>query len=415
MWGTVTVLGSSPGDIAPALECCDLIVDALFGTGLGRALGEPFFECIARMNAAKVPRVALDVPSGLCADSGRLWGTCIDAHLTVTFGAPKLGLFGSQGKAHRGRLQVVDIGLGTEDFATDADAWLLEDTDLNRWITPRSVAAHKGTLGHVHVVAGSPGKTGAAWLAAYAALRAGAGRCTIVTDPATAGQLDTKVVELMTCGLEPDALPSQLAHASSVVVGPGLGTDRRAREFIDRVVFEWNGPTVVDADALTCFAGRPRDLRRAAGALILTPHPLELARLLAQDVASIECNRFEAVQRAAEETQAVVVLKGPNTLIAAPKHVPRVNDVANAALATAGAGDVLSGITGALLGHLPPLDAACAAVMLHGKSAQLWAAEFSGQDRGLLAREIADFVPRVIGRVLTSIARGGHPTLVHQP
>jgi ADP-dependent NAD(P)H-hydrate dehydratase / NAD(P)H-hydrate epimerase len=384
-----------------ALDSASLVVDALLGTGLDRAVTGELRLLIERINGAPGRRVALDIPSGLDANTGAVLGASVAADVTVSFAYPKLGLLTTTGAEHTGRLHVVDIGIPPELHArTGHSAELIETADVA--LLSRSLAAHKGSAGRVVIVAGSPGKTGAALLVARGALRAGAGLVTIATGPEAADALDRRVLEEMTARLDPDRLEQSLAQtldgAGAVAVGPGIGLDPSARRIVDQVVLGWDGPKVVDADALTHFAGRAAELKHAKGALLLTPHPGEMARLLATTIAEVEKDRFAAVRRAVELTGAVVLLKGPRTLIGAPDLVTRVNASGTPALATGGAGDVLSGICAALACSTALPHAASQAAHFHGLAAESWAAR-TGADRGLLAHEIADELPAVIAEV----------------
>jgi NAD(P)H-hydrate epimerase len=384
-----------------ALARATVVVDALLGTGLAREVTGLFRAIIEHVNAAPVYRIALDVPSGLDADTGQPHGASVTAHETVTFAAQKLGLVTSRGAAHAGKVTVCDIGVPADAFACmGASARILQETDVASWLRRRSVAAHKGSGGRLVAVAGAEGKTGAALLVARGALRAGAGTATIATFSAAADTLDHRVLEEMTARIDADdlepSLDRALKGADVVVVGPGLGLDARARSVVDHVVLRHAGTVVVDADALTHFAGRLGELAGAKGTLVLTPHPGEMARLLGVQSSDVEGDRFAAVRRAADESGAVVLLKGARTLIAKRNEMPVVNPSGNPALATAGSGDVLGGIVGALVVATgDAFHAACAGAFVHGLAAEAWAAD-TGRDRGLLAHEIADLVPGVL-------------------
>jgi len=390
--------GSELGALEAAMADADAIVDALFGTGLDRPI-EGFLAGVVRaIDAAVPPRLAIDLPSGLDADTGAPLGVAVAATVTVTFAHPKLGLLTPGGGQLAGKVRVVDIGVPGELVAhVGGSAQLLEPSDLAMWVRPRSSAAHKGSGGHVLVVAGSPGRLGAPQLVARGALRAGAGLATIATWPAAATGIESHVLEVMTARIAPDAigesLDGLLAVARSVVVGPGFGLDDGARTAVEYVLASWRGPVVVDADALTMFAGRP-SVFMAAKQAVLTPHPGEAARLLGRSTEAVEADRFRAARELVAASGAVVVLKGAHTIVAAPDSRTAVSPVACSTLATAGSGDVLAGIVAAMACVLPPFEAACAAVMLHAQAGQTWATEH-GADRGMLASEIADLLPRV--------------------
>ncbi len=365
-------------------------MDAIFGTGLDRDVEGRQRRAIEAVNSAGGAVVALDIPSGLHANTGAVLGVAVDADVTVTFAHPKLGLLSSVGAAHAGEVHVVDIGVPAElaDHLGHS-AEIVEPQDVASVLAPRPLHAHKVSVGHVFAVAGSAGKTGAALLVARGALRAGAGLATICTFPDAADAIDQRALEEMTARIEPGALEGSLdgalARAAAVAIGPGLGLDERARRVVDHVVLGWDGPKVVDADAISHFAGRASELRGAKGELVLTPHPGELGRLLGIDSGEVEADRFGAVDRAVELTGAVVLLKGPRTIIGAPGQLPVVNVSGTPALATGGAGDVLSGIIAALACTVEPRWAAIAGAYLHGAAAEAWT-ERVGADRGLVAQ-----------------------------
>lgn len=385
------------------LTASDAVVDALYGTGLDRPLEGLSAAVVEALNAAPARRFALDIPSGLDANTGAVLGVAVRADTTVTFGHLKLGLLTPRGAELSGELHVVDIGVpGELHREIGHDAFVIEASDVGDLLAPRSVAAHKGSAGHVFAVAGSAGKTGAALLVARGALRGGAGLATICTFPDAADALDHRVLEEMTARIDPDdvggSLERELARADVVAMGPGLGLDERARRVVEHVIGKRTGPVVVDADAISQFAGRAADLSRAAGSLILTPHPGELARLLGCSTEEVEADRFGALARAVELTRAVVLLKGARTLVGAPGQVPLVCMAGTPALATGGAGDVLTGMIAAYARVLEPRLAAIVGAFVHARAAERWA-EAGGADRGLLAHEVADRVPEVAARL----------------
>ena len=378
------------------LATASVIVDALFGTGLSRPLGGIHADVVAAIHEARRPVVAIDIPSGLDANTGAVLGVSVQARVTVTFAYYKLGLLTPGGAQHCGAIHVADIGVPQSDgFGHAAD--LLERADIRRLVSPRPIGAHKNSAGSVAVFAGSPGKVGAAVMVAHAALRAGAGVATIATWPEAATAIETRAVEVMTARLDRKALVAStdavLAGKRAVVIGPGFGLDDAARAIATHVFSVFAGPIVVDADALTLFAGAPESFSAARHA-ILTPHPGEAARLLGTDTQTVESDRFGAARELARRTNAVVVLKGAHSLICAPNGRLAINSTGNPALATAGAGDVLAGTIGALTCALDPFEAACAGVFLHGAAADSW--RDAHGDRGMLASEIAERMPDVI-------------------
>ena len=381
------------GAVAACLRDATLIIDALFGTGLTRPIEGAWASLIAAINAASAPKVALDLPSGIDADTGAVLGTAVKAQLTVTFAAHKRGLHQFPGVEHAGQVVLADIGVPEPQ---DVEAWLLSRTDLPALIAARAADAHKGTAGHVLVVGGSPGKTGAALLAGRAAFRAGAGLVTIAGDPDTRQALDQKVVEIMTTEIDADD-PASLARACegkrSVILGPGLGLDDASRRLVDWVAQSCPLPTVIDADALTLVAQDGlRQLADAKAPRVLTPHPGEAARLLGVSTAQVQADRFAAAATLAERSGQTVVLKGARTIVAGQSGV-FVNTEGTSALGVAGTGDVLSGILGALVALDADPKTVAAGVLLHA----LAGARAASADRGLLASEVADAVPEVLG------------------
>jgi ADP-dependent NAD(P)H-hydrate dehydratase / NAD(P)H-hydrate epimerase len=392
--------GSPLEPMKEALADADLIVDALFGTGLDRPVEGPLADVVRAMNAAAAPRFAVDVPSGMDADTGRTLGVAVDARATVTFAHHKLGLLTPGGAARAGRVHVVDIGVPASLVAhVGGSAQRMEEADLGQWLVPRASGAYKNAAGHVVVVAGSPGKIGAPQLVAHGAMRAGAGLATIATWAEAASAIEGNVLEVMTARIDPrkasDSLDAILAHKQAVAIGPGFGLGDDARVAVEYVLASWHGPIVVDADALTMFAGRP-SVFMASKKAILTPHPGEAAHLLGKTPADVEADRFHAAGELVAATGAVVVLKGAHTLVASPDGRMAVSPVACSALATAGSGDVLGGIISAMACSLAPFEAACAGVLLHAMAGQAWARAHGGADRGMLASELADLLPQLL-------------------
>lgn len=385
------------------LDTAELVVDAVLGTGLDRPVEGTFADAIERINAAPGRRLALDIPSGLDADTGQVHGVAVRADVTVTFAAHKLGLLTPSGLAHTGRVEVVDIGVPLAALnQLGENALVVEASDVRQALPSRAKNAHKGTSGRVLILAGSPGKVGAALLVAHGALRAGAGLVTLAGRPEVADTLDQRVLEAMTARYElerlDETLGALLEDADAVVIGPGLGLDDDARKVVNAVVLEHGGPVVVDADAITHFQGRPSALSRARGRRILTPHPGELGRLLGTSARDVEADRLAALEQTVKISNATVLLKGPHTLVGAPGLPPFVGRAGSSALATGGAGDVLSGVIGALAATLEAPTAAFTGAFLHARAGELWAREH-GADRGLLAHEIADFLPRALAEV----------------
>jgi NAD(P)H-hydrate epimerase len=407
--GTVTELEIAHERLAEALERADVAVDALLGTGLDREVSPALAAVINELNRASCPKIALDLPSGLSADTGQPLGAAVEADVTITFAFPKLGLCTPQGAHYAGRVEVCDIGVPGDAGALNAGVQLLELPDIAALLEPRRVTLHKSSAGRVLIVAGSPGKLGAALLSARGAQRGGAGLVTIVSSPLASDALDQRVLEAMTERVRaehPEELTELCLRADAVVVGPGLGLDQQGRSLTDAAVFGSQATKIVDADAITHFAGRGAELCRASN-VVLTPHAGELGRLLGVSAEAVEQDRFSAVTRAVELTGAVVVLKGRFSIIGSPSGALRINPTGNPAMASGGSGDVLSGVIAAQACHLPAFEAAQAGVFVHGSAADEWAHRHS-TDRGLLSHEIADLVPARLGACL-AVRRGALP------
>ena len=408
---TTQVDETSLSELERALGDAELVVDALFGTGLDRDLAGLPRAAIDRMNRAAAPKVALDLPSGIDADTGVPHGVAVRAERTATFAAKKRGLLTPLGAAHAGAVDVVSLGI-PEDLVERVGYGVteLQARDIAGAVAPRGPASHKGDSGRILVLAGSHGKIGAGLLVAEGALRTGAGLVTLAAEPTTAALYEARVLEAMTARIDPadpeGSLAPYLERADAVALGPGFGLDAFARRIVDHVALGWRGPVVVDADALTCFEGRAEALALAQGKRVLTPHAGEMARLVGGTAVSVEADRFAAVNRAVALTRQTVLLKGARTLVAAPDTRVAVNPTGHAVLATGGTGDVLSGVIAALLVFAPPFQAACAGAFLHGRAAADLAGE-RGVDRGLLAHEIAAAIPAALARTLAEAAASG--------
>ncbi len=395
-------------ELMSAMAHCQVIVDAIFGTGLSRSIEAPLAHVVHAINAAAARKVALDIPSGLDADTGAALGAAVVADDTVTFAHLKTGLLTPDGARLAGTVHLVDIGVpGSLVHFTGHVAEVLDEAQVTRWLPSRWADIYKHAAGAVLVIAGSPGKTGAAALVARGALRCGAGLCTVATWASSVSAIERHLPELMVQPLDMTSpLPgvdTALRQARVVAIGPGFGLDGAARSVVEHVVLGWNGVKVVDADAITHFSARPEALRAAVGTLILTPHSGEMARLLGRPPEEIQRDRFGAIREAVERTGAIVVLKGARTLVGGPKGL-FVNTTGNPALATAGSGDVLTGIVAALACGCEPQAAAAAGVFLHGRVADEWVGRH-GADRGMLASEIADLTPDVLAVLRRQMAR----------
>jgi hydroxyethylthiazole kinase-like uncharacterized protein yjeF len=415
---TCRALGLEVSEIAAedalgaALEAAgaqELVVDALFGTGLGRPLEGLFAAVVAGLDALGLPLVAVDLPSGLDASSHRPPGPHPQAALTVTFAAPKVAHVLPPAALACGMVAVADLGFpGSLVEEAEGDLELLSGEELAGLLPQRTAASHKGDFGHVLVVAGSPGRSGAAILAARAAVRGGAGLVTVGVPSPLLDVVELGSVESMTLalpadeegGLRPDAVDRLLADPRWTVlaVGPGLGTGGDTKEAVRRLARRSALPLVLDADGVNAFAGDPEGLRGREAATVLTPHPGELARLLGTSTAAVGEDRLAAVRDAAARTGAVVLLKGHLTLVASPDGRVAVNPTGNPALASGGTGDVLTGLVAALLAQgLEAYDAACLAAHLHGLAADLAIAEQGGV--AIAAGDLANALPKAFAEL----------------
>ena len=395
----------------------DLIVDALFGTGLTRPLTGLAETIVADVNATARPVVSIDLPSGLSADSIEVVGPAIDATLTVTIAAPKLALVLPPAERLAGTLVIADIGI-PQRVLDDVDGprvELLTRENVRQIIEPRSADSHKGDYGRVLIVAGSPGKTGAASLAALAALRSGAGLVTVGTPASSAPVIASLGAEYMTLPLAEAAdgtiaeaaLEAVLeARAEIIAVGPGLGWSPSSSAFVRGLVERAGVPLVLDADALNAFAGRADGLiGREDVSVIVTPHPGEMARLVGLSIEDVQKHRIEVAREFASSHHVHVVLKGHRTVVAAPDGTVGINLTGNPGMATGGTGDVLLGMIAAWFGQLLDADAAARlAVYLHGLAGDLAEA-----DEGEVALIAGDIVDRLGDAVLDLTARRKRP------
>jgi ADP-dependent NAD(P)H-hydrate dehydratase / NAD(P)H-hydrate epimerase len=404
------------------VEGADLIVDAVLGTGLSSAPSGLAAEAIAAILArheAGVPVVAVDLPSGLPSDTGVVEWPCVRATVTVTFGAPKRGLVLPPACDRVGELVVADIGISAESLShAGPKLFLLEDRDVGGAFPLRRPEAHKGDFGHLLVVAGSIGKTGAAALAAGAALRSGAGLVTVATPEPCLAIVAAARAEIMTeplpatksGGLAEGGLSRLLElvkDRDAVVLGPGLGQDPQTRALVQAFVPACPVPLVLDADGLNALAAgdaRTLDALTRRAPTVVTPHPGEMGRLVRRSAADVQRERVETAVAFARATGAVVVLKGERTLVAEPEGRAAVTATGNPGMATGGTGDVLAGVIGALVARHGALLAATAGVMVHGRAGDL-AARVRGEE-GMTAGDVLEALPAAIEQVRRAAGGG---------
>jgi NAD(P)H-hydrate epimerase len=394
--GTMHALRTSAdvGALRARLGRAAVVVDALFGTGLNAPVSGVAAEVVEAINASGAPVLAVDIASGLSADTGRPLGTAIRATVTATFGFPKVGQLVHPGVEYTGLLAVIDIGIPPAAvMATTPRTELLEAQDVGRLLPPRARDAHKGTFGHVLVIAGSRGKAGAALLATEAAVRAGAGLVTLAVPPELQPVCEGRVREAMTAALPSDAagLDALLADRGAVVCGPGLGDTEATRTLVAQVLRRAHAPLVLDADGLNAVAGTHL-LRARPAPTVVTPHPGEMARLLDTDTTTVQADRPGNARRLAVAEGVVVVLKGARTIVASPDGGAAISPTGNPGMASGGTGDTLAGIVGALLAQgLAPFEAATLGVFAHGAAGDAVARRRG--EVGLAARDIIEELP----------------------
>ncbi len=396
------------------LAASEVVVDALLGTGLSSPVSGRYRDAIDLVNEAGRPVVAVDLPSGIHADSGAVMGAAVRATLTVTFGASKLGLYLGAGIDHAGIVRIVDIGIPQAFVdAVESRILLITAASANRVIPVRRPSAHKGTFGHAGIIAGSVGKTGAAALAAKAALRMGTGLVTVATPSSVNDTLEAKLLEAMTVPM-PETTARTLARSgldrllafastrSAIAIGPGLTTHPETVDLVQALIKQMEKPCVLDADALNALAGHASLLTECKVPPILTPHPGEMARLEVEATPqSVNADRIGIASRFARERGVFLVLKGARTVVAGPDGMVAICPTGNPGMATAGTGDVLTGmIVGLLAQGVPQWEAACAATYIHGAAGDLTAAA-QGQ-AGMIAGDVVDEIPHALATISSS-------------
>ena len=374
------------------LEQADIIVDAMLGTGLNRDVGAPFDHMIQVVNQLGKPVCAVDIPSGLCANTGRVLGTAVRAEMTVSFVARKQGMFSGQAPDYVGSVEFDELGI-RQAFQSQIDSQveLVRYANFKHFLSARNRTYHKGLCGKVYVVGGDLGMPGAIRLAAEACQRAGAGIVTVISRPEHIGPILSHRPELIVSGAQtasPTLRETIAEMANVIVVGPGMGTENWGQSMFS-MVQETDVPLVVDADALNILAMNPH--RRDNW--IMTPHPGEASRLLGCTIPEIEQDRFNAARALQAKYGGVVILKGAGTIVTNGETV-RVCRVGNPGMASGGMGDILSGIIGSLLAQgIPFFEAACLAVCIHGDAADLAAEQ---GERGMLASDLYPHIRRLV-------------------
>ncbi len=379
---------------AERLDGAALVVDAILGTGFEGEPREPALGAIAAIGAAGLLVVAADVPSGVDASTGEVAGAAVRADATATFAAAKPGLWVEPGRSHAGTVHVVDIGI-PHGCPVVTDVGLIRASVLDE-VPRRPRNSTKFDSGHVLVCGGSAGLTGAPCLSAQAAMRAGAGYVTACVPKEVQAAVDARLLEVMTVGLEResaiDVVLERSERGGALVLGPGLGRLEDAEELARELARRAQVALVLDADGLNAHAGRLEELRARTAPTVLTPHEGELGRLLGIEAGEVKARRLEHAREAARRSGALVVLKGDDTIVAEPEGRTAVNPGGTPALATAGTGDVLSGVVAALLSKaMDPFAAACAAVHLHARAGRV-AAERMGVE-SVIASDVVAALP----------------------
>ncbi|MGC8796966.1 NAD(P)H-hydrate dehydratase [Thermodesulfovibrio sp.] len=382
----------------------DVVIDAIFGTGLKRAIEGELAQFIEKLNSFQKFIVAVDIPSGVSSDTGEVLGVALKANTTVTFGLPKRGHLLFPGRGCTGELFVEDIGFPQElTESENLKICTIEPSFARLLIPPRPKYSHKTKYGHVLVIAGSTGKTGAALMTSKAALRTGSGLVTMAVPAALKVVFQSKVLEEMllplactTNTLSKQALPEILdfinERANVVAFGPGVGVNEDIEVILKALIEQCPCPIVIDADGITVLGRIINILEKATSQIVLTPHPGELSRLINISVKEIEKQRIDIAQKVAKQLNVVLVLKGVPTVVAEPQGWVYLNTTGNPGMATGGSGDVLTGIIASLIGQgLTPFYASVLGVYLHGLSGDI-AARAKGY-HGLIAGDIIESIP----------------------
>ncbi|HEY7534754.1 MAG TPA: NAD(P)H-hydrate dehydratase [Thermodesulfobacteriota bacterium] len=388
----------------------DLIIDAVFGTGLDRGVEGFYREVIDFINTRPVPRVAVDIPSGLDSNTGFPLGASVKADITVTFVLPKTGLVIYPGVDYAGKVYLVDITT-PKSLEKDVPFEFITHKDINGILKPRHPDTHKGTYGHLMILAGSPGKTGAATLAALGALRVGTGLVTVGVPKSLNPIMEGKITEAMTEPLPETesvtlgrvsikaALKTMSSRKTALAIGPGISTTTDTGEFLFEVLRSSSIPTVVDADGITLIAQKLKILKELKCPLVLTPHPGEMSRLIGKTGEEIQRNRIGVARDFSSMYNVYTVLKGTRTVVSTPDGKVFINSTGNAGMASGGMGDVLTGVIGGFLAQgYNPADACNLAVFAHGLAGDI-AARRRGQ-AGIIAGDVADILPETLNEIL---------------
>jgi len=390
----------------------DLFVDAIFGTGLNSDVRGFFKDIIELMNTAGHPVFSIDIPSGLHADTGRPLGVAVKADATATFAFAKMGHILYPGNTYTGNLEIVDIGI-PEFIARkkEISLYLIEKDEITACFPSRKFQSHKGSYGHLLVIAGSTGKTGAAALCANAAMRCGTGLVTLGVGKSLNKSMEPQVIEPMTHPLPEkekgflsdtyfDDIQTLLQGKQALAIGPGLGNRKGTRKLVRKLIEKSDVPMVIDADAINCISGDTRVLKKKKEPMILTPHPGEMARLCDVTPSDVQADRVGIAARFAKNFNTVMVLKGAQTIVSLPNGNSFICPTGNPGMASGGMGDVLTGmIAGFLAQGFSPEKASLAGVYIHGLCGDILAKNMGAA--GFLATDMIQFIPKTIHHYLS--------------
>ncbi|OQY00664.1 MAG: bifunctional ADP-dependent NAD(P)H-hydrate dehydratase/NAD(P)H-hydrate epimerase [Desulfobacteraceae bacterium 4572_130] len=389
----------------------NIFVDAILGTGLNSDVRGFFRDVIETCNSSSNPIFSIDIPSGLNANTGKPLGVCIKANSTATFAFAKIGHILYPGNEFTGKLKIINIGIpGFIVKNTPPLVHLLDKKMIKLLFVPRNSQSHKGDFGHLFVIAGSIGKTGAAALTCNAAMACGAGLVTLGIPKSLNSTLEPQVIETMTLPLpeEKKGYLSDIAFnkiqkfiikKNVLALGPGLGTEKSTKKLVQKLIENIEIPIIIDADALNLIAGKPEILKKRKAPVILTPHPGEMARLSNKSIKQIQENRTESAREFAAKFNVIVVLKGAQTIIALPDNKIFICTWGNSGMASGGMGDVLTGIIASLIAqNFSCLNAAIAGVYIHGMCGDILAKTIGSF--GFLASDMINTIPRAINNIL---------------
>ena len=389
----------------------DLFIDAILGTGLNSNVKGLFKDVIELINSGRQPVFSIDIPSGLNSDTGRPLGVAVKADATATFAFAKAGHVIYPGNIYTGKLKIIDIGI-PDSIAKEKNIKLslMEKNRITSFFNPRKFQSHKGSYGHLLIIAGSKGKTGAAGLCANAAMRCGTGLVSLGIAKSLNKIIEPMVMEPMTFPLPEkekgylsdncfDEIQTLLKGKQALAVGPGIGTKKGTIKLVHHLVEKSDVPLIIDADALNCIAQNLEILKTKKAAAILTPHPGEMARLCNMTTSDVQQNRLEIASNFAQKYNSVLILKGAQTIVTFPDGKIFINPTGNPGMASGGMGDVLTGmIAGFCAQGFSPENASLAAVFIHGMCGDILAENIGGF--GFLATDMVEIIPKAIHKYL---------------